>query len=275
MTDYIAAVNAQYGPTGICARIMAGLLAAGKDLDRLTRDDLASFDEFHAGGRDSTRELARLAALSPGSKVLDVGCGIGGPARTLAAEFGCRVTGIDLTEGFCHAARMLSARLDMSGQVSFQCASALALPFASAAFDVVWSQNVLMNIADKRRFLREVTRVLRPGGLFVLETIVAGTVPDIHFPVFWADSPALSFLVAEQEAKSLLSDAGLRERTWDDTTARSIALQRKRQEINVRHGPPTLGLNVIVPGDFLAKVANVLRNNVESRTRSIQAIYVA
>jgi hypothetical protein len=98
-------------------------------------------------------------------------------------------------------------------------------------------------------------------------------VPDIHLPVLWADSPALNFLVTEAEAKALLSDAGLKERVWQDTTQRSIALQRRRQEINEREGPPLLSLNVLVPVDFRAKVANVLRNNLEGRTRTVQAIY--
>ena len=273
MTELDRAVSAQYAPTDISARIVARLIEAGKDPERLTREDLASFDEFHAGGRDSTRELARLAAIADGSKVLDIGCGIGGPARTLAAEFGCRVTGIDLTEGYCQAAHMLTAKLGMGDQVNFQCANALDLPFPAASFDMVWSQNALMNIDDKDRYLREVFRVLRPGGVFALETILAGAVMDIHLPVLWADSPLLNFLVTEAQAKALLSGAGLKERVWQDTTQRSIALQRKRQEINEREGPPLLSLNVLVPVDFRAKVENVLRNNLEGRTRTVQAIY--
>ncbi len=273
MTELDRAVSAQYAPIDISARIVARLIEAGKDPERLTREDLASFDEFHAGGRDSTRELARLAAIADGSKVLDIGCGIGGPARTLAAEFGCRVTGIDLTEGYCQAARMLTAKLGMGDQVNFQCANALDLPFPAASFDMVWSQNALMNIDDKDRYLREVFRVLRPGGVFALEAIFAGAVMDIHLPVLWADSPSLNFLVTEAQAKALLSGAGLKERVWQDTTQRSIALQRKRQEINEREGPPLLSLNVLVPVDFLAKVENVLRNNLEGRTRTVQAIY--
>ena len=275
MAEHEFLVNAHYGVADLSSRILDRLTQAGKDLDRLTRDDLAQFDEFHAGGRESTRELAGLAALAKGSMVLDIGCGIGGPARTLAAEFGCQVTGIDVTEGYCSAARMLSEKLGMSEQVRFQCADALALPFAPASFDVVWTQNVLMNIEDKGHCLREAARVLRPGGLFVCETILAGPVSGIHLPVFWAGSMALNFLVTETEAKALFSSAGLTERVWHDTTQRSIALQKKRQEINAREGPPLLSLNVIVPTDFIAKVENVLRNNMEGRTRSVQAIYVA
>jgi ubiquinone/menaquinone biosynthesis C-methylase UbiE len=276
MTELDRALSAQYAPTDISVRIVARLIEAGIDPERLTREDLASFDEFHAGGRESTRELARLAraaGIADGAKVLDIGCGIGGPARTLAAEFACQVIGIDLTEGYCQAARMLTTKLGMDEQLSFHCANALELPFTAASFDMVWSQNVWMNIDDKARFMREVVRVLRPGGVFALETILAGAVPGMHLPVLWADSPAVNFLVNEAEAKALLLDAGLKERVWQDTTPRSIALQRKRQQINERDGPPLLSLNVLVPTDFRAKVENVLRNNLEGHTRTVQAIY--
>jgi ubiquinone/menaquinone biosynthesis C-methylase UbiE len=273
MTELDRAVSAQYAPTDISQRIIARLIEAGKDLERLTRDDLASFDEFHAGGRDSTRELARLAAIAGGSEVLDIGCGIGGPARTLAAEFACRVTGIDLTQSYCQAASMLSSKLGMADQVRFQCANALDLPFAAASFDMVWSQNAWMNIDDKARCLREVVRVLKPGGVFALETILAGAVSGIHLPVLWAESPALNFLITESEAQRLLSGAGLKKRLWLDTTQRSIALQRQRQAINERDGPPLLSLQVLVPMDFRAKVNNVLRNNLEGHTRTVQAVY--
>ena len=273
MTELNRALSFQYAPIDIPARIVARLIEAGRDPEHLTREDLANFDEFHAGGRDSTRELARLAAIAEGSKVLDIGCGIGGPARTLAAEFGCQVTGIDLTEGYCQAARMLAAKLGLDGQVSFHCADALDLPFAAESFDIVWSQNTWMNIEDKARFMHEVVRVLRPGGVFALESILAGAVAGIHLPVLWAESPALNFLVTEAEAKALLSGAGLQEHIWLDTTQRSIALQRKRQEINEREGPPLLSLNMLVPMNFRTKVENVLRNNLEDRTRTVQAIY--
>lgn len=275
MTQTAAAINAQYGPADIAGRIMARLAAAGKDLDHLTRDDLAGLDEFHAGGRDSTRELARMAGIVPGARVLDLGSGIGGPARTLAAEFGCRATGVDITDQYCRAARMLTEKLGMSAAVDFVCADALSLPFERAAFDVVWSQNAWMNIADKPRLLREVTRVLRPGGLFAMESILAGPVPDVHLPVLWADGPDVNHLVTEGEAKTLLAAAGLRQRFWADTTQRSIELQKRRQVINERDGPPLLSLEAIVPAHFRAKVANVLRNNLESRTITVQAVYTA
>ena len=275
MSQLKLAINAQYGNADIAARIVDRLSQAGKDLQHLTRDDLPAIDEFHAGGRDSTRELARIAGIKPGTRVLDLGCGVGGPARTLATEFDCTVVGVDITDAYCRAARQLTAMLDMGSAVSFLCADALDLPLADASFDAVWSQNVWMNIEDKARFLQQVTRVLRPGGLFALESILAGPVPGIHLPVLWADTPALNHLISTTAAKALLVASGLQEQTWLDTTLRTIELQRQRQAINERDGPPLLSLEAIVATNFRAKVANVLRNNLESRTMTIQAVYVA
>ena len=275
MSQLSLALNAQYGDIDIAAEIFDRLQQAGKDLDRLTRDDLPAIDEFHAGGRDSTRELALIAGIRPGARVLDLGCGVGGPARTLAAEFGCTVVGVDISHEYCRAAQLLTGMLGMESAVSFMCADVMDLPLPDESFDVVWSQNVWMNIEDKMRFLQQVIRVLRPGGLFALESILAGPVPGIHLPVLWADTPALNHLVTAAAAKALLISSGLQERTWQDTTLRSIELQKKRQAINEQVGPPILSLEAIVPVNFRAKVANVLRNNLESRTMTIQAVYVA
>ena len=275
MSELSLALNAQYGDTDIAARIFDRLRQAGKDLDRLTRDDLSAIDEFHAGGRDSTRELALISGIRPGARVLDLGCGVGGPARTLAAEFGCTVVGVDLSHEYCRAAQQLTRILGMENAVSFMCADVMDLPLPDASFDVVWSQNAWMNIEDKLRFLQQVNRLLRPGGLFALESILAGPAPGIHLPVLWADTAALNHLVTAAAARALLVSSGLHERTWQDTTLRSIELQKKRQAINEQDGPPILSLEAIVPVNFRAKVANVLRNNLESRTMTIQAVYVA
>jgi SAM-dependent methyltransferase len=177
------AISDYWAREGLGRAILDALAAAGKDLDALTIDDLAPADQFHGGGKDATLRLARLAGLTPGLRLLDVGGGLGGPARTLAVEFGCRVTTIDLTESYVRAAELLTARLGLGAQVTHQVGDALALPFDAGAFDVVWTQNSGMNIADKARLYAGFHRVLRPGGL-----------------------------LATQEA-------GFRARAWDDVTA--------------------------------------------------------
>jgi ubiquinone/menaquinone biosynthesis C-methylase UbiE len=274
VSTYSKSINRHYGPADISARILESLRKAGKDMSALDRDDFTPFDEFHGGGRESTRDLAVFAGLESGMKLLDVGSGVGGPARTLTVEFGCRVTGIDLTEEFCRAAEMLTDLAGFQGQIDFRQGSALDLPFDDASFDVVWCQNVLMNVEDKGRAFEEVYRVLRPGGLFAFETVLAGSTTETLFPVFWAESPALSFLVGADEIRRVLGAIGFEERDWLDTTARSIKLTRKRLAVIERDGMPDIGLGVIVPIDVVTKFENSLRNNEEGRTETMQAVFV-
>ena len=266
------ALNRHYAPGDVWARIVDSLRAAGHDPKRLTRDVAAQFDEFHGGGRESTRALARFAGIADGMQVLDVGSGIGGPARTLAAEFGADVTGVDLTLEFVHAAGVLSERLGLAAKTRFIHGSALALPVPDASMDVVWSQNMLMNIPDKAGFAREVARVLRPGGILAFEAVVAGE-GAAHYPAFWAASAELSFLVTGDELRAAFRTAGLEEARWLDNTAQVVALGRKRYAALTRDGEPRLGIGAIVPEQVLEKTRNGLLNNEEGRTLAVQGIY--
>ncbi|MEQ8659947.1 MAG: class I SAM-dependent methyltransferase [Gammaproteobacteria bacterium] len=266
------AVEQHYGSADISARILAALAAAGKDTARLERADLAPFDEFHGGGIASTRDLAHYAGLAAGMHVLDVGCGIGGPARTLAAEFGCRVSGIDLTGEFVRAARMLTARVGLQHACEFVHGSGAALPWPDAHFDAVWSQNMLMNVADKAGFFAEVARVLKPGGRFAFECVLAGSGEPLHLPCFWATRAELSHLVTRDALAALLAGAALELDALDDTTAAVIAQGHKRRAAVADAAPTTLSIAVIVPDDVSAKMDNALRNNEEGRTRTVKGI---
>src|SRR6185369_6363538 len=128
MTDGSAEIERHYGRGGLLDRILAGLKEAGKDVDHLTIDNLAPIDEFHSRRRLATTELARMLAPMPGQRLLDVGSGLGGPARYLAQVCGCRVTGVDLTAEFVAVANDLARRTGLATQVGFQQGSALALP---------------------------------------------------------------------------------------------------------------------------------------------------
>jgi ubiquinone/menaquinone biosynthesis C-methylase UbiE len=187
-------VSDHYTHGDLEAALLGALVAAGKDPDRLTIEDLSPLDEFHVGGRQATAELASQMQLQPGLSVLDVGCGIGGPARFIAQQYGCRVTGIDLTEEFVRVARGLTARTGLGTQAHFCRASATALPFPAASFGRAYMIHVGMNIEDKAALFANVRCVLKPGGLFAIYDIVRDGPNNPKFPVPWAGTPEISFL---------------------------------------------------------------------------------
>lgn len=276
MTRYEQSIADTYRRHDLKETILSALEAAGKDIDHVTRDDLAAFDEFHIKGRDATRELATLAELSDDSRVLDVGSCIGGPARTLATEFGCSVTGLDLVEEYCDVATVLTEAIDLDDQVGFQHGNALDLPFGDEAFDVVWLQHVTMNIENKRQLFDEVHRVLRPLGKLVLHEIVAGASGDVTFPVPWADEPAHSFLIEGEKLARLLDAADFHEVLWRDTSEESLKWFRGRlSAMNPRAtDSPPLGLHLLMGGATAEKTNNVVRNLEDERIGVVQAIMI-
>jgi len=181
-TAYETALNEHYGVTDLGDDILDALEAAGKDVDALSREDIASFDEFHIRGLEATREVADLAEIKAHSRVLDVGCGIGGPARTLASEYGCDVVGIDIVEEYCRAATLFTERVELTDKVSFQHVNALDLPFEDEEFDVVWFEHSLPNIEATDVAIEETSRVLRPGGTLALYELCAGPGGGPVFP---------------------------------------------------------------------------------------------
>src|SRR6201999_4181548 len=195
--------TAQYAVGGVRERIEAALRAAGKDLDALGPADLASglasFEHFHSLGRTGTTALLEAAHVTAADHVLDAGSSIGGTARLLAAEHGCRVTAIDLTVEYCDTARWLNGLVHLEDRIEGIEGDAPALPLPDASVDVVVSQHIQMNIADKPALYREARRVLRPGGRLALWDATAGPRKPLIFPVPWADIPARSHLVTPDD----------------------------------------------------------------------------
>ena len=271
-------VNAQYGRNNLAESILAALRTIGKDPGNVTLGDLAPLDHFHGGGYPATLELARRANLQPGQRVLDVGGGLGGPARTLAAEFGCTVTVVDLTEEFCRAGEVLTTWTHLSHRVTFQPGSALTLPFPDHSFDVVWAQNSFMNIADKAGLYASISRVLRAGGRLAFQEVMAGPLQPILFPTHWADSPAISFLHTPAEARALLQRLGFVEVAWADTTAAALEAQRQRLATTSMPGTgvqPLPHLSFILrPRDEAEHVAQTMARNLEEgRVAYIQGVF--
>lgn len=270
-------INNHYAQTDLSVNILTALQRAGKDVNALTRDDIAIFDEFHIQGRAATIEIGKLADLQPGAELLDLGCGIGGAARTLMAEFGCRVTGIDLVEEYIRTARILNTRIGYDGQIRFEQGNVLDMPFEDDSFDVVFSQHTTMNIEDKTGLAQEVGRVLRPGGRFVLYEVCAGSVATPYFPVPWASDPTINFLVEPQTLRQMMEKTGFKALEWRDVSASSLKwAQQLIANMGNRpaDGPPPLGLNLLMGATTAEKAKNTMCNLEEDRIRVIQGVLV-
>lgn len=264
-------VTAHYGGDALGEAILAALETMGKDIEGLTPDDLSAVDEFHGRGRTATTELAGLLKIAARDRVIDVGCGLGGPSRFLAHRFGCKVSGIDLTPGFIRTAQMLTRLLKLEHLVDHQVASALDLPFPDQSFDVVWSQNVAMNIADRRRYYGEMRRVLKPGGRLGISEVLAGSGGVPLLPAPWASDPAASHCFAEGEVRRMMQESGLRIVHWVDQTEESRA-QGTARVAALDAPPPPLGLHLIL-GARIGEIYRAgLRNYAEDRMRPMQAV---
>jgi ubiquinone/menaquinone biosynthesis C-methylase UbiE len=237
--------------------ILAGLTAAGKDIGKLTPDDLAPVDEFHLGWRAATMELAKDLAFTRAMHVLDVGCGIGGPARFFAHTTGCRVTGIDLTDEFVAVATALTKRCGLSDRAAFRQASALALPFTDRSFDGAMMLHVGMNIADKAKVFAEVRRVLKPGALFCVYDVMRAGDGDIPYPMPWAATVETSFVETPATYRKLLETAGISIAVEKDRSELAKTLSRKMREDATKFGPPPLGLHTLMGPEAKPRFANV------------------
>ncbi len=270
MADVAGAVEDDYAVSGMAARIVAALREAGVGPGALTPEILAPIDQIHGGGLAATRSHAALVEIAADMRLLDIGCGIGGPARYFAGEFGCLVTGIDLTREYIEVAEMLTERSGLGHLVDFRCADATNLPFNEAAFDMVWSLNVTMNIGDRSALYAEVKRVLKPGGAFCVSEIGLGPAGDPSYPLPWARDPSYSFLVPPVEMRAQLEAAGFRIAEWvDETRARRQAGGRPA----AGKGPAgPLTIELVRGPDYPVRQANSGRGIREDRLTSIKLV---
>jgi sarcosine/dimethylglycine N-methyltransferase len=265
MMDANEMVDKQYGIGGLLQKIETGLKLAGKDLDFLKVDDLMPVDEFHTRGRKATREMADMVNLYATARVLDVGCGLGGTARHLAEEYQCSVIGVDLTEEYVTAGTRLTELVGLSERVELRHASALDLPFEDDRFDIVWTQHVQMNIADKNRFFSEIARVLKPGGCFLFHDVFRDSGDAPIYPVPWADDESMSVLVTETEARKIVEDVGLVIEIWDDKIQESVEFFKRVLARIEANGLPPLGIHLLLGDNAEDKLRNYAHNLSENR----------
>ena len=260
MAERTAEVQAHWTRPGVLARIDAVLTELGHDPQKVDPDTLAAVEHLHSGGLATTRDQAERVTLTRDSRVLDVGCGIGGPARYLAQKYGCRVDGIDLTPELIETGQVLSKRCGLADRVMLQLGNALDLPHADQTFDVVWCQNVTMNIADKARFLAGVYRVLKPGGVFTSTEFSVGPGGDIIFPVPWAYDASISFLDPEGVMRAQFQTAGFCIRDWSNYS--DCVVQNYDRMLN---SPPNKLTNRLVFGDDTHERQRNAQRNLKER----------
>jgi MPBQ/MSBQ methyltransferase len=258
-------VQNHYHLQNLSETIFTALKATGKDPQRLEPADLAPVDEFHIRGRRATVELAEKINLDSSKYVLDLGSGVGGASRYLAATYGCRVTGLDLTVAYVNTAQILAERTGLSGLVDYRQGSALEMPFGDHTFDVVWTQHVGMNIADKPRLYSEIRRVLKPSGQLALYDILAGTAIPIHFPVPWATTQETSFLIEPDRLRDVLISCGFTIGSWRDTTKAGQVFFNELAARIEKNGPPPVGIHLLMGANARDKVRNTARNLNENR----------
>jgi SAM-dependent methyltransferase len=260
--------NKHYGGDDVAGRVLSSL-------DPARIDQLAALDQFHVGGAAASRRLAERAGLRSGLRdgleVLDLGSGLGGPARLLAGEFGADVTGIDLTPGFCRIAQEVSMHSDCADATRFCAANAVSLPFAGDSFDAIWTEHVAMNIGDRNALYRELLRVTRPGGVLALYDVVAGpNVASLVYPVPWASDPADSHLIDADALRRVVTEVGWVERHFhDESTAARGWLDGARPPKGI-DGPT---LRDVMGPDFPQMITNLRENFAAGRLEAVQAVF--
>ena len=261
MTTHSSVARRHYDVAGLLPKVKAALAAFGPEETALSPKQLAPLDQFHTRGLLATADLAREMGLAAGMRVLDLGCGLGGPARYLADTYGLDVTGVDLSDSFVDTARYLSERCGLADRTTFVVGDAMDPPVEAASFDRVFLQHVAMNIADRVALYRAIRRVLRPGGKLGIHDLVAGA-GDLHFPLPWARGPEGSHVLTMDQTREALTAAGLRVEAWRDDAEAAGQWFAAMQSAGPPAGP---SLALVLGADFQGMTANIARNLREGR----------
>ena len=259
----------QSNGNAMLSRILDAVSTQGHDAENISAELLAPIDHLHTLGPPATLHLATAAGIAADDVVLDVGCGIGGPTRTLATHFGCQVVGVDVTVTFCHVAAELNRRSGLDDLIEIRVGDAMELPCEDAEFTVAWTQHASMNIARKAQMYSEMRRALVAGGRLAFFDVFAGDVRPAHLPLPWADDESQSVLATQQDTRRLVTDAGFEIRQWDDVTKSAAEYVTALTQTTVL--PNGLGTHLVIP-DMAARAAVLARNIAEHRVTFVQCV---
>jgi SAM-dependent methyltransferase len=273
--DIESGVSRHYASYDVLSRIRAGLAEMGHDPDRVSPDVLKPVDEFHIGGAEATSALLEKLSIRPDMEVLDIGSGIGGPARMIATRYGCHMTGVDLTPHFVETARALSAMCGMAGRVRFEVGSAVALPLGEGSFDLALLLHVGMNVPDKAALFREARRVLRDGGTFAVYEVMRTGDGDLSFPVPWAETPDLSALETPETYRNVATEAGFALQAEENRREVALDFFARLQAQAASSGPAPLGLHNLMGPTVKEKVANMITAVRAGTIAPIQMVFSA
>ena len=251
-------VSAHYSNKDLLEKIYRGLEQLGFDKNQLTQSDLSSVDEFHIGGSEGTLLLAEKLSLTTSSKVLDIGCGIGGPARLLSSVIGCKVSGIDLTADYVNAGNELTNQVGLSNSVNLVNASALDVPFPDDSFDVSYMIHVGMNIVDKETLFSEAYRVTKPGGVFGIYDVMLAGSEELQYPLPWAEKKEGSAISSVEDYNLALTKVGFSLTYEEDKTDFAIDFFEKMSiTMSSSDGPSPVGLHLLMGELTKQKIGNM------------------
>lgn len=266
-------VKEHYSIQNLSERILNALSKVKSDSSNYTRDDFSAFDEFHIRGKQATIILANMVPVKEGMKILDLGSGVGGPARTLASEYHTEVVGLELVEEYYQTAKILSELVQMQEVTKFIHGSALDVPFENESFDLVWLQHMSMNILDKKKLFSEVYRVLKNDGKLAFYEICKGSGNSFYFPVPWATNQKINHLISISELLSLLNQLGFKEIITENVTQNSLTWFKGVLE-KAKLGPVNpLGLQLVAGDDFGLKAKNIVKNFEEENIEVILGVF--
>lgn len=260
MTAFIQS-NEHYCNPELLNRINSGLMKMGKSTDAITIDDVMGVDEFHVKGAKATHELMKLLQPKAGSRLIDLGSGLGGPARRFAKTTGCHVTGVDLSDDYCLVAQQLSLWLGLDDKTDFIKGNVTELvEHENSHYDGAYSIHVAMNIEDRTAFYREASRVLKSGARFVsYDLILTSENSEVSYPMPWASKAENSFLKTESEMLNELTLAGFTIESTHDDSPQALEFLRESIAKIQQEGPAPLSLATVLGPVMQQALPNLMR----------------